>query len=76
MLAKGYVPEGKMRVEFILKIPKKGRQVGTPHTSKPDIDNLLKALIEALCPNGDQHIYQVAASKKWGLSNEIIIYGD
>jgi Holliday junction resolvase RusA-like endonuclease len=43
---------------------KKALIEGTPHTQKPDIDNLLKALLDALYGN-DSHIWHIGGLKKF-----------
>ena len=47
---------------------KKTQQKGLPHTQKPDIDNLIKAILDGL--NGaawedDAQVCKVTASKRW-----------
>ena len=77
LLSRGYSPKGILNVQFIMRIPKsKGRDIGAPHTIKPDLDNLLKALIDALLPAGDEHLHRINASKIWGPKDEIVLYGD
>lgn len=66
------------RVIFILPMPKswskKKREAmrGQPHQGKPDTDNLLKALWDAVHLE-DQHMYHAEALKFWGDEGEIII---
>lgn len=43
---------------------RKIRMTGQPHTVKPDLDNLLKALMDALHKN-DSHISSLHVSKVW-----------
>lgn len=45
---------------------------GKPHQVKPDIDNMLKAVFDVLCPQGDQSIHSVVAKKIWGEEGKII----
>lgn len=65
-------------VIFYLSMPESwsGRKMmrmnGTPHTSKPDTDNLLKALLDAFHEN-DSHIWDVRASKVWARRGAIEI---
>ena len=40
------------------------QMVGMPHTVKPDLDNLLKALLDALWEN-DQELYECHIHKRW-----------
>lgn len=66
------------RVIFILPMPqswsrkKRAAMLGQPHQSKPDTDNLLKALLDAIYSD-DQHIYHADALKFWGEAGEVII---
>lgn len=58
-------------VNFVIPMPaswsesKKAKMVLKPHTSKPDVDNLLKALLDA-CFESDSHIHDIRATKMWG----------
>jgi len=52
----------KKRAEMYLK----------PHQQKPDIDNLIKAVLDALCED-DSHIFRVSAVKFWDEEGGIII---
>lgn len=45
---------------------------GTPHQQKPDIDNLSKAFMDALCKD-DARIYKLVATKYWGSGGGIEI---
>lgn len=49
---------------------KKATMSGRPHQSKPDIDNLIKAFLDALLPD-DAHVWDIRASKVWGASGSI-----
>lgn len=59
-------------IELIFYLPmppswskKKRREfVVSPHQQKPDIDNLAKAVMDALCKD-DARIYKLTASKFW-----------
>lgn len=59
-------------ITFIIPMPaswsrhQKEFMDGTPHQSKPDIDNLLKSVLDAVLPQGDQNIYDIRARKFWG----------
>lgn len=46
---------------------------GKPHQQKPDIDNLIKSVLDSLCEN-DAYIWQVSASKVWGDVGAIEIF--
>ncbi len=64
------------KVTFYLPIPKswsKKKQAqhdGMPHRQTPDIDNLLKALLDSIYEN-DSHIYSVWPEKRWSHSPRI-----
>jgi Holliday junction resolvase RusA-like endonuclease len=44
--------------------PKRVRLEGQPHTQRPDLDNLIKALGDAVCAE-DSHLWSIAAEKRW-----------
>ena len=73
----GSIPQ-RMRVVFGLPFPKsyskKRRRelLGTPHLLKPDTDNLLKAVQDAVCTD-DSHIYEVWMTKIWVAEGFILI---
>lgn len=66
---------------FYLEMPKSWSQKkrsehnGQPHSQKPDIDNLSKAVMDALCEE-DSYIYALHAEKYWsddpGIKIEVI----
>ena len=66
-------------IVFVLPMPaswsaKQKRDTNlTPHRGHIDLDNTLKAFLDALFPRGDQHIADVRASKLWGVRGEIWI---
>ena len=65
-------------VRFFIPMPKswskkkKTEMVLTPHKQTPDIDNLLKALLDALFDD-DSHIYDISASKMWDREGAIAV---
>lgn len=65
-------------ITFVLPMPeswsvKKRKQTnGEPHRIKPDLDNLIKAVCDALYEN-DSAIWDFRATKIWGERGEIII---
>lgn len=65
-------------VSFYIPMPpswsdkKRAEYLGKPHQQKPDIDNLLKALFDAVFED-DAHIWSVDAEKRWGLVGSIVI---
>jgi len=68
--ARDYVLPCAFRVVFGVPFPrsynasKREKLLGTPHQSKPDIDNYLKAIMDVLSDN-DSYIWKVEASKIW-----------
>ena len=71
--------EPKFRVIFNVKMPKswserkKDEFEGKPHQQRPDIDNYLKALMDALSTE-DSYIYDVHAIKRWAREGSIELY--
>lgn len=65
------LPEGAFRIDFILPMPnswsekKRALMRHKPHQQKPDVDNLLKAIFDAVFED-DCHIAQVQSCKWWG----------
>lgn len=62
-------------VVFIMPVPKSRiRQgiEGQPHIQTPDVDNLLKVLLDA-CYGDDAHIWTITAAKVWGRAGAIYI---
>ena len=65
------VPESDCKVLFILPMPpswsKKKREMmrSRPHRQKPDIDNLCKALLDALYGD-DSVVWEISLCKVWG----------
>lgn len=72
------LPEAGAHVTFVIPMPqswsKKKRALmnGKPRKVKPDIDNLEKALLDALFDN-DAHIWDLRKTKIWGEEGAIII---
>lgn len=60
-----------LRIKIYIAIPKSWNtykrefSVGKPHRYKPDTDNFLKAVVDALYPKGDEMIYDMSAIKFW-----------
>lgn len=73
------VPPCGMRLTFYLPMPpswslaKRARLDGTPHQQKPDLDNLTKAFLDALCPC-DAFVWQLAGVEKRWAANAGRIY--
>lgn len=72
------MPEAGSHITFILPMPtswsKKKRAVmnGQAHQQKPDVDNMIKALMDALYVD-DAHIWDLRVTKLWGESGQILI---
>lgn len=70
-LIQKYHPAWSVDVRFTMPMPKtwskkkREKMNGVAHQQKPDIDNLLKAFMDALMVE-DKEIYEVHASKFWG----------
>lgn len=73
-------PGGRLRVQFILPMPaswskrRRASMAGAPHQSRPDVDNLVKGLLDAALPDGDAGVWQVRAEKYWGGRGGIILW--
>lgn len=73
----------KIEMRFYLPVPAsksagvRAKLIGALHSGKPDIDNLAKAVMDALYPKGDDFIAVIVASKYWddgrGPRTEVIV---
>lgn len=69
----------RLEIKFVMPMPeswskkKRSGMTGKPHQQKPDIDNLIKSVLDSLCEN-DAYIWQVSASKVWGDVGAIEIF--
>jgi Holliday junction resolvase RusA-like endonuclease len=69
-----------LECQFIIQMPKswskkkRAEMMGKPHQQRPDLDNLEKAVQDALCKE-DSHIHKHKTSKVWGLEGSIIFKG-
>ena len=76
-----YILSSPLIIHFHIVMPsswshlKKARMTGTPHCSKPDLDNLVKSFMDALSKS-DQNISSINASKFWATSNKIIVFNE
>jgi Holliday junction resolvase RusA-like endonuclease len=52
---------------------KKEKFAGSYHQSRPDVDNLLKGLMDALLEE-DSHVYSVVSQKLWDYEGRIEFY--
>ena len=65
-------------IKFVMPMPpswsekKRRANDGQPHTQKPDLDNLIKAVMDALLLD-DSHVHAFTASKIWGYKGLIMI---
>jgi hypothetical protein len=77
-LNKIHLPPSGGHVTFILPMPESWSSKqkillnGAPHNQTPDIDNLLKAINDALFSN-DSFIWDIHVTKRWGFEGKIII---
>lgn len=51
---------------------KRARMMGTAHRQRPDLDNLLKAFMDACLPE-DCKIWNIKTRKIWGIKGEIFV---
>lgn len=71
--------EPRFMVQFNVPMPKswskkrRAEMLGKPHQSKPDVDNYLKAFMDALCSD-DSYVYDVRATKYWADTGSIELY--
>jgi Holliday junction resolvase RusA-like endonuclease len=49
---------------------KRTEMIGQPHQQKPDIDNMTKAVLDALCKE-DSYVWRVDAEKRWAEAGSI-----
>lgn len=72
------VPESGASVSFYMPMPKtwskkkKASLVGEPHQQEPDVDNLLKALLDAVYDD-DSGVWDIRASKIWSYQGKIVV---
>ncbi len=72
------VPEKGAHITFVMPVPKswtkkkKAEHLGKPHQQKPDVDNLVKALLDAIYDD-DAHVWDVRATKIWGEVGKIVV---
>ncbi len=65
------VPEAGAHIVFVLPMPgswskrKRAEMDGQPHRQKPDVDNLAKAVLDALYQD-DSGVWDLRVSKRWG----------
>jgi Holliday junction resolvase RusA-like endonuclease len=66
------------KIMFYIPMPKswsqkkRDKMYMLPHDQKPDIDNLIKAVMDALKPD-DKKVWKISAEKRWAFEGEINI---
>ena len=74
------VPVSGTHITFVMPMPtswskkKKAAHLGEAHQQKPDVDNLTKALLDAIYDD-DAHIWDIRTTKIWGEVGRVIIEG-
>ena len=74
-----YIFQSPLIIKFYIQMPfswsvkKRSRLENTLHTSKPDLDNLIKSFMDGLS-SSDQNISIIHAAKYWSSSNKIIVF--
>ncbi|BDH46419.1 crossover junction endodeoxyribonuclease RuvA [Salmonella enterica subsp. enterica serovar Choleraesuis] len=77
-LHKIQMPEAHSHIIFTIPMPaswskkKRLQHDGQPHQAKPDCDNMLKALMDAIYED-DAHIWDCRITKIWGEAGQITI---
>lgn len=60
-------------LRFEIPVPKCGaKRIGQPHTQKPDLDNLIKALLDSVFQD-DAHVHRIYAEKVWAEKGAIVV---
>lgn len=78
---KGFKLYDSFKIAFFIPFPKsyskkkRKKLLGKPHQVKPDIDNLIKGIMDFFCKE-DSYIHCVKACKVWGEKGKIIIKND
>lgn len=73
------IPQSNFHMIFTIEMPqswaksKKELMLNRPHTQRPDIDNLNKAVFDCLCED-DSYIWDVRCTKIWGHKGKIEIF--
>ncbi|WP_316506275.1 RusA family crossover junction endodeoxyribonuclease [Klebsiella grimontii] len=77
-MRKIHLPESGAHVTFVMPMPqswsqkKRAAMNNKPHQQKPDTDNMIKALMDALFED-DAHIWDFRVTKLWGVTGQILI---
>lgn len=77
------LPTIPCKITFYIEMPKswskkeKARMNGQPHEQEPDVDNLLKAAMDAIYQTregkNDAHVWSIWAEKRWSETAHILI---
>ncbi len=73
--------DGRIFIDFYIPMPrswskkKKKELDGKFHDKRPDIDNLVKGVMDALYEE-DSHIHTICCKKYWSVEPKMIIYQD
>lgn len=73
-----FILEDAFEIVFYIPMPKswskkkRDKMYMLPHDQKPDIDNLIKAVMDALKPD-DKKVWKISAEKRWAFEGEINI---
>jgi Holliday junction resolvase RusA-like endonuclease len=68
--AQGYEVPEQLGIRFHMPMPpswskkKRAAHMDQPHQSRPDIDNLVKSVLDALCEE-DSYVHTIHAEKRW-----------
>lgn len=77
-LKKVELSEDGNKIIFVMPMPKswslkkKRAMDGSPHQQKPDADNLLKAIYDAVFDD-DAKVWRMYCEKRWGFTGKIVI---
>jgi Holliday junction resolvase RusA-like endonuclease len=73
-MSEGWEPGEALRLTFVIPMPpswsgkKKFVMAGTPHRQRPDLDNLVKGLLDSF--GEDAQIWRIEAEKRWANEGE------
>ncbi len=76
----GYVQGRTLFATILIQMPKswkKGKKAimdGQFHDCKYDVDNIIKAVLDCLLPDGDEKVHTVCVSKEWSSEPGIVFY--
>jgi Holliday junction resolvase RusA-like endonuclease len=76
----GYVQGNSLYADFLIVMPKswskakKTLMMGQMHDQKFDIDNIIKAVLDCLLPEGDEKVHTVCVRKFWSDTPGIVFF--